>query len=71
MLQRTGVPTAAAELPLSRMRAKVDHFCSEPEALRKSDILAFRAVLASEKAEERAPADLNCPHQCFQGEGKA
>jgi PRC-barrel domain len=45
------------------MRAKVDHFCPEREALRKS--LAFRAVLASEKAEERAPADLSCPASMF------
>jgi len=36
MLQRTGVPTAAAELLPSRMRAKVDDLCEEREALRKS-----------------------------------
>lgn len=36
MLQRTGVPTVAAELLLSRMRAKVDDLCEEREALRKS-----------------------------------
>lgn len=36
MLQRAGVPTAAAELLLSRMRAKVDNLCEEREALRKS-----------------------------------
>jgi hypothetical protein len=36
MLQRAGVPTAAAELLLSWMRAKVDDLCEEREALRKS-----------------------------------
>ena len=36
MLRRAGVPTAAVELLLSRMRAKVDHLCREREALRKS-----------------------------------
>ncbi|WP_271554850.1 hypothetical protein [Bradyrhizobium sp. CCBAU 45394] len=36
MLQRAGVPTAAAELLLSRMRAKVDDLCEEREALRNS-----------------------------------
>jgi hypothetical protein len=35
MLQRAGVPMAAAELLLSRIRAKVDNLC-EREALRKS-----------------------------------
>jgi hypothetical protein len=34
--RRAGVPTAAAELVLSRMQAKVDHLCREREALRRS-----------------------------------
>jgi len=36
MLQRAGVPTASAELLLSRMRAKVDDLCREREALREA-----------------------------------
>ncbi len=36
MLQRAGVPTASAELPLSRMRAKVDDLCRERDTLRKA-----------------------------------
>jgi hypothetical protein len=35
MLQRAGVPTASAELLLSRMRAKLDDLRREREALRK------------------------------------
>jgi hypothetical protein len=34
MLQRAGIPTASAELLLSRMRAKVDDLCRERGALR-------------------------------------
>jgi hypothetical protein len=33
--QRAGISTASAELPLSRMRAKVDDVCREREVLRK------------------------------------
>jgi hypothetical protein len=59
MLQRTGVPTAAAELPLSRMRAKVDHFCSEPEALRKSDTsLSGRSWRARKRRNEHLPISI-------------
>ena len=36
MLQRAGVPTASAELLLSRMRAKLDDLCGERETLRKA-----------------------------------
>ncbi|OSI22706.1 hypothetical protein BST65_24830 [Bradyrhizobium canariense] len=36
MLQRAGVATVSAELPLSRMRAKVDDLCRERDALRKA-----------------------------------
>jgi hypothetical protein len=36
MLQRAGVPTASAELLLSRMRAKLDDLRREREALRKA-----------------------------------
>ncbi|OSI80187.1 hypothetical protein BSZ22_01110 [Bradyrhizobium canariense] len=36
MLQRAGVATISAELPLSRMRAKVDDLCRERDALRKA-----------------------------------
>lgn len=34
MLQRAGIPTASAELLLSRMRAKIDDLCRERQALR-------------------------------------
>jgi hypothetical protein len=34
MLQRAGISTAAAELLLSRVRAKVDDLCREREASR-------------------------------------
>jgi hypothetical protein len=37
MLQRAGVPTASAELLLSRMRAKVEDLCRERETLRKAE----------------------------------
>lgn len=36
MLQRAGVPTASAELLLSRMRAKVGDLCRERDTLRKA-----------------------------------
>jgi len=35
MLQWAGVPTASAELLLSRMRVKIDDLCREREALRE------------------------------------
>lgn len=35
MLQRAGVPTASAELLLTRMRAKVDDLCRQRDALRR------------------------------------
>jgi hypothetical protein len=35
MLQRTGVPSAAAELLLVRMRAKIDDLCRESTDLRR------------------------------------
>jgi hypothetical protein len=37
MLRRAGVATASAELLLSRMRAKIDDFCRERDALRKAE----------------------------------
>jgi len=43
MLQRADVPTASAELLLSRMRAKVDDLCRERDALRKSAFPATRS----------------------------
>ncbi|MEY9753828.1 hypothetical protein [Bradyrhizobium yuanmingense] len=36
MLQRASVPTASAELLLTRMRAKLDDLCRERDALRKA-----------------------------------
>lgn len=36
MLQRTGIPTASAELLLARMQAKVDDLCREQEMLRQA-----------------------------------
>jgi hypothetical protein len=36
MLQRAGLPTASAELLLSRMHAKVEDLCGERDTLRKS-----------------------------------
>ena len=36
MLRRAGVPTASAELLLTRMRAKVDDLCREREVLRQA-----------------------------------
>jgi hypothetical protein len=36
MLRRAGIATAAAELLLARMRAKIDDLCREREALRKA-----------------------------------
>jgi len=36
MLQRAGLPTASAELLLSRMRAKIDDLCRERTQLRKA-----------------------------------
>ena len=38
MLQRAGVPTASAELLLSRMRVKLDDLCREREALRSAKL---------------------------------
>jgi hypothetical protein len=35
MLQRAGLPTASAELLLTRMRAKVEDLCRQRDALRK------------------------------------
>jgi len=38
ILQRAGVSTASAQLPLSRMKAKVDDLCTERATLlRRSD----------------------------------
>jgi len=65
MLQRAGVPTAAAEIPLSRMRAKVDNLCEEREAPPQIRRLTYPSVLAIEKAEERAPTDRSCPASSF------
>lgn len=36
MLQRAGIPTASAELLLSRMRAKVDDLCQERQVLKST-----------------------------------
>jgi hypothetical protein len=44
ILQRAGIPTASAELPLTRMRAKVNELCRERETLRKADPSAPRRL---------------------------
>jgi hypothetical protein len=61
MLQRAGVPTAAAELLLSRMRAKVDDLCDEREALRKSGAsLSGRSWQSRKRRNEHLPISVSC-----------
>jgi hypothetical protein len=44
ILQRAGIPTASAELPLTRMRARVNELYRERETLRKADPSAPRRL---------------------------
>jgi hypothetical protein len=54
MLQRAVVPTASAELLLTRMRAKLDDLCRERETLGKADRCCVRPTGRSPRFQKRS-----------------